>query len=389
MKRLLAMLMVGVFLIQSAPTALASPTEKTNWECSILQHGKYACDAYLRWGRKAAQTWQDYNSFAFAPEMSPLWNKSASELYTRYKQVAADIHRLWNANPRYKEAKAARFAGIVLVTGLVVSTAYVGGELVAPFLEAGGFTIAATTARIVPNTARAVRAAAKGRISAAYIKEGLRKLATRVKTGKFWGDVGLTIGVMAADGMLNQGAFYVFESLAEEQTAYLTEVKTNKVALKTRNLLQEITNVKLTPAQQEDLEKNKDDIYALKKELEDSFKAALDKQGWGGELGDAMHREAVVTLYALEFIRAEMANLNDPFRYEMAAEDFAMIFYGEQQSHMLALESDERPARRQNHKAIKEHKARQEFLEMSQTRKEVFGSWKLFLRKMKENNSKI
>lgn len=392
MKRFMAILLSGLLLTQSVPTVWAAPSGNTaanpcaDWR-DYAYYGKKACEAYARWGKHKQAAWDMYYNAAFETTTSPLWNQPASSLYVRYKQVAQDIHDLWNINPRYKDARAARFAGIILVTELIVTTAYIGGELIAPALEAGGYTMSAGVARMVPNTARAMRTAGKTArtLSMASVKKGVRSLITRMKGGKFWGDLGLTMGVMVADGMLTEGAFWVFEGLVADETAYLSSVKTDKLALKTRDLLREITNVPLTKQQQEELEKNKDDIYALKEELEQALKTALDKQGWQDdtEEGYLKHIEAVVTLHALQFIRAEMADLTDPLRYKVAANDFAQVFYSEDSSNSLALGANQRVLFRRHLLDVSAEKRRQDRLELSRSQG-VVGSIKYVMKKMKE-----
>lgn len=385
MKRFIAIILAGLLCIQSIPYVWAAPAPLID-PC-LLMHTKYACDAHKRWGKTSAQAWKAYNNAIYSTETSPYWKESPSRLYARYKSIAEDIKNLWDANPRYIDAKLGRAFGIVLVIELLVTTAFIGGELIAPALESGGYTMAAGTARAVSNTPKIIRTTGETArtLSAASIKQGVRTLIARMKTGKFWGDLGITFGIMVADGLLTESAFFVFENLEADETAYISEVKTDIQAVKTRDLLSEAINPSLTEQQKKDLEENKDDIYALKKELENSFKAALDKQGWRDDDPNKrfQHKEAVVTLHALEFIRAEMSNIDDPWRYEMAAVDFGQIFYTETSSVSLALEADNRPAIRQNFINVERERRRQAQLELSRSRGLV-GSIKYVIKKVKE-----
>ena len=133
------------------------------------------------------------------------------------------------------------------------------------------------------------------------------------------------------------------------------------------------------------MDKNKDDIYALKEELEQALKTALDKQGWQDdtEEGYLKHIEAVVTLHALQFIRAEMADLTDPLRYKVAANDFAQVFYSEDSSNSLALGANQRVLFRRHLLDVSAEKRRQDRLELSRSQG-VVGSIKYVMKKMKE-----
>ena len=51
----------------------------------------------------------------------------------------------------------------------------------------------------------------------------------------------------------------------------------------------------------------------------------MEEEGWGSD--KLVHRDAVVTLYALEYIRSEMADMSDFLRYREAAIDLAQIYF--------------------------------------------------------------
>ena len=325
MRKTIVLSLAFLLLLQSMPNAelLFENSVDVNKECSY-SFNKNICDSYYKWGTKQQAKWKAYDSAYWNPEGSTYWKLSASELYARYEQVSKDIGYLWSINPEYKDMKLGNAISKIILAWDITVVAVLAGTVIGPALTARGFTMAGRTASLLP-TGSAQVATRVG------IRQGLKNLILRMQGGKFWADLGITFGLMVADGMFVEGAFSMFDKTSKELGLALQEKETLKLAVKSRNLLYEIMNPKLTKEQRSEFENNKKDIYKLKSELKTALKAALDKQGWkdSTDVGYLTHREAVVTLHALELIRAEMADMTDKLRYRKAAIDLAQVYLSE------------------------------------------------------------
>ena len=325
MRKTIGLSLAFLLLLQSIPNAavLSEKPIDVNKECSF-RFNQSICDSYYKWGTKKQAKWKVYDSAYWNPEGSAYWKYSASELYSRYEQVSKDIGYLWSINPEYKDMKLSNVIAKIIIAWDITVIALLAGSIIGPALTARGFTMAGRTASLLP-TGSAQVAARVG------IRQGLKNLIVRMQGGKFWADLGITFGLMVADGMFVEGAFYMFDKTSTELGLALQEKETLKLAVKSRNLLYEIMNPKLTKEQRAEFENNKKDIYNLKSDLKKTLKTALDKQGWkdSTDVGYLTHREAVVTLYALELIRAEMADMTDKLRYRKAAIDLAQVYLSE------------------------------------------------------------
>ncbi len=262
------------------------------------------CDMYEKHGVNRASAWDAYIKAKNSNEtVSGYWKLSPAELYDKYEKVAKDIAILWDINPEYKANKREDISNKILVALIVTLIAYQAGIIAAPVLEGAGFPMSAQIASLLP------------------FERGFIQVART----HFWADLGITMAYMAMDGIFLESTFNVLNGLTEElQTSIQNHVDTG-YAVKTRDLLAEIA----TPIQES---QNAEETYRLNQKLKEELKKSLKTSDWGSD--PMIKREAIVTLYALEYIRAEMADMSDSFRYRQAAIDIAQIYFSDELTNL-------------------------------------------------------
>lgn len=278
---------------------------------------RHICEQYYKYGIEREMAWAAYKN-AFDNEKGGYWSLSPSELYDKYKEVAKDIQYLWNINPEYKDyVRGWSIAiGIIIFDGFVLSM--LEAYAVAPLFTKVGSRI------VLRNVS---------------LKQIFSQLISKLSLGSFWRNLGITLGLAVADTIFIGSAFHALQQTSAELdsleeyrvTPEYAKTKgtfqdsvTVEYAIKSHDLLREIIGIELTEEEQKELEKNKNEIYNSKREFEQALKKALEEQGWGDSL---TKRDSVITLYALEYIRAEMADMSDPLRYREASIDIAQIYF--------------------------------------------------------------
>jgi len=192
------------------------------------------------------------------------------------------------------------------------------GAAVGPILTNAGFKISGAIIEVVP-----AGVAQEIITTGVSIRAILQTLKTAVGTVRFWADLGLTFVLMTGDALVAEGAFYTFGQLDNELQDILLDHEVGSNAVKTRDLLKEILDSSSSssdPALEAD-------IKDLKNRTEQELQLYFN-MGWQNDTLEhrVLHREAVVTLYALEYIRAEMANLKDYLRFRKAAVDIGQVY---------------------------------------------------------------
>lgn len=272
------------------------------------------CSNYKEYGVKRAEAWDTYER-AYWNEDGEYWQLSPTELYDKYEEVTKDISHLWNVNPEYVKSKREDVIGKVVVSIIVTIIAIKVGAVIAPMLAEMGFATSAQMASVLPFEAKGIISPLRFAIQSARLR--------------FWADLGITMAYMAMEGVFVESAFEVYTNLTEELQLTLQEHVNASYALKTRNLLSEINGSQLPEQDKKEIEENAEEIYSLNQELKEKVQEALKEQGWKDDDMKYLlvHRESVVTLYALEYIRAEMSDLSDPHRYREAAMDIAQVYF--------------------------------------------------------------
>ena len=266
------------------------------------------CSQHYKYGVNRLEAWNAYYEASNA-HVGEYWKLSPSKLYDKYDEVAKDIAYLWDINPEYIDMKRGEKITNFIVTWDIMVIALLAGTVIAPVLDGAGFKTAAQFSSLLP-----------------YKTEGfVSPLSYMIKSARtrFWADLGISMAYMAAETILIESAFTFVNQTAKELET-LQEGVNSDHAVKSLNLLQGIINPNLTEEEQKELINNKDEIYNLKKELKETLKQAMEKQGWGDDT--MVHTDAVVTLYALEYIRTEMADISDALRYREAVVDIAQIY---------------------------------------------------------------
>ena len=293
------------------------PKAEVNRQCQF-RFMRDVCAEYRKFGVKRSEAWEAYDT-AYWSQQGAYWKLSPSQLYDKYEAVSKDIAHLWEINPEYIDMKRGERITKIIIAWDITVIAVLAGTVIAPILEGAGLHMAAQVSSLLPNTA-----GVGGAIAGKSIRMILRGILQKMATGIFWADVGVSLAYMVVDTLFVEGAFYLFRQTATELEALQGDINI-EYAMKSRGLLQEIIGANLSEADQKELEKNKDEIYNLNQELKRSVKKALEEQGWGEN--KLVQREAVVTLYALEYIRAEMADMSDSLRYREAAIDISQVYF--------------------------------------------------------------
>ncbi len=316
------------FIATYNPTLCADPACARKYIKCTKVYGAYnhnpesICLQYYKYGVDRAKAWDAYR-LSIKNEEGEYYNLSPSEIYDKYEQVAKDIAHLWNINPEYVEEKRDEKI-IAIVTGIgILSVAVYAGLVVSPILQKAGLGMSAQIASVLP-----LKAAESG----GGILGFLRSLVGAFRTGKFlaWADLGLSVGWIITDTVFVGSTYEVVFDLYEGLYSMQDHVDTD-LAVRSRNLLAEIIKTvskveeEYREIQELKQEKNAEEIAALKLELREEIEKALQERDWGNH--SWAQTEAVVTLYALEYIRAEMADMSDPERYREAAIDLVQLYF--------------------------------------------------------------
>lgn len=293
---------------------------------------KNVCLQHKEYGVKRASAWEAYYN-AFWNETGEYWEMPPEQIYDKYEAVAKDIDLLWNINPDYQDLLKAEVVEILATAAGITLCAYWLGAVAAPFLEAHGFHIAAQIASLVPfiTTGRGI-----GSLAGKDILSALRLIKQALSSGFFWGDLGISMAYVTLDIALVDAGFYVMKETSESFKLIQQHVNIG-YSMQNRNFLVELVDAisgegkAITKKSEDELKQDKE-ILEAKQEVKEELEKVLKQQGWGGNT--LKHREAVVTLYALEYIRAEMADMSDYHRYREAAMDIAQIYLSEELSNL-------------------------------------------------------
>jgi len=280
------------------------------------------CLQYYKYGVDRAQAWKAYDR-AFWSEIGDYWELSPTELYEKYEEVSKDIALLWEINPEYKDMKRGERIVKFIIAWDITVIAWLVGTVVGPLLYNAGFKMAGNVASLLPIEAANGAAAASTGWSWS-IRAIFKKVIAALAKGHFWADLGISIAYMAIDGLFVEGAFYMYRQLNSELETLQNHVDT-EYAIVNRNLIEEILDPQLSEEQKKELEQYQDEIKTLNQQLKVAMREAMERDGWGDD--PMVKREAVVTLYALEYIRAEMADISDYFRYREAAIDLLQMYF--------------------------------------------------------------
>ncbi len=268
------------------------------------------CTVYDKYGVTRAKAWEAYER-AYWGEEGKYWQMSPAELDKKYEEVSKDIGILWNLNPEYRKKRKEEVFTKIIIATIVVIVAIKVGAVMAPMLAEMGFSMSAQAAAVLPFESKEI---------ILPLRFVIQSASTR-----FWVDLGITMAYMAMDGIFVESAFSVMNDLNEELQGHVN----TGYAIETRNLLSEINGSKLSERDKKEIEEKAEEIFSLNQELKRIVKKALREQGWKDDTMEhkLVHRESIVTLYALEYIRAEMADLSDPHRYREAAMDIAQVYF--------------------------------------------------------------
>lgn len=302
--------------------------------CSFSNNNK-ECSFYRKYAGLKTKQWQLYEQAFWSVEDTPYWKLSPTELFDIYQKVSSDIAYLWSTDPEYEGAKTRATLRKVAIAENVLAMALMGGYAAGSVLIKAGFTMSGNMASLVPIGSSVVRNGVRFSLQSA-----LRYITSNIVSGKFWADIGLTMLVMVGDALMAEGAFYTFYTLDEELTGALSANQTIDGALKVRNLVHEIVNPNLSAQTQKALatsqqaaEPNKQLIKELRQAVENQFQN--NKWGSDEDIAFMTHYESVVTLYALEYLRAELSDLKDGLRYRKAAIDLAGIYFSDNLTQLM------------------------------------------------------
>ena len=298
------------------------PASEIEEQCRFRFNRK-VCEQYNLYGVDRQKAWDQYEYAFDNYKNTKYWAMSPSELYEEYEKVATDIGYLWSINPEYIDLKRGETITKIIIVWDITVIAVLAGTVIAPILEAHGFHLAAQISSVLP-VETAGGGAVAGKTIVGRIINSLIRAIKALRTGHAWADLGISLAYMAVDTLFVEGAFYMYRATFSE-LATLQDFTNLAYAVQSRELLSEILDPKLSEEDQEELKKNEKEIHKLHKELKEALKQALEEEGWGED--PLIHRETVVTLYALEYIRAEMADMSDSMRYREAAVDTAQIYF--------------------------------------------------------------
>ena len=300
-------------------------------------HPMDKCVLYERYGTKREQAWQAYLD---AKQLrGEYWKLSPAELYKKYDDVAQDIKHLWNENPDYKAHKASNFMDNMIVTAIIIVILVNTGDILGPKLAEKGLNISAGFSSFKPletvkRATKVLSTADKG-----LVLNALGAVKGAVTSGIFWADIGVTVAYLFTDIVFTLGAFYAMQSLSDDFKS-LREDVTYLDNVKRRNLL--VETVDFIKAEQEkaiqnsDDKKTDEDIVAENKALKEEVIKSLEGADWG-QTRQQVIDNAVFDLYALEYLRAEMADLSDYHRYREAVIDFMSIYFPDKMENIEKL----------------------------------------------------
>ena len=339
MKNILGIILSSILLLQSTVFAYSSSTgsdtsffsiprlseSEIQKQCSYRFNRKI-CEQYYKYGKLRAQAWDAYDYSYGNAEHSEYYKLSAAELYEKYEQVIKDINYLWSINPEYKDMKLGEWITKAIIAWDIFAVALIAGAAVAPSLQAVGYTNSANTAQLFGSFSNKSFQFASVIKSVSGTGPAVRYMLFDTVLIK---DTIFTLMYMSALGSLTEGAFAMFSSTAQDLNNFLQEHENIELAVKSRDLLQEMIDIELTEEEQKELERNKKQIFNSKEKIKELLKEALQDQDWQEDTTEqrVMHGEAVKTLYALEYVRAQMADMTDWHRYRESTIDIAQIYF--------------------------------------------------------------
>lgn len=298
-------------------------------------HNSKQCNFHQKYSDQKHTTWDLYKQAYWSVEYTPYWKLESQELFMKYQEVSDDIAYLWSLDPEYEDAKIKASLKKTAISVNVLLVALIGGYAVGGVLHSAGFVVSGNTASLLPIGTSVVQNGVQFSLQSA-----LQYITSHIASGKFWADIGLTMLVLVGDALMVEGAFYTLYTLDEELTGVLRKSKSIEGAVKVRNLIHEIVNPPLSEKVQKSLEKSHQELKQNKKLIND-LRQAVQKQfeenKWGIDENTAFltHYESVVTLYALEHIRAELSDLKDGLRFRKAAVDLAGIYFSDSLTELM------------------------------------------------------
>jgi len=269
------------------------------------------CDFHKKFGRAKNLAWKEYQDALDYPEWTPEWNMTPAQLLKEYDDVKKHIAFMWSQNEEIVYAQLDRGIRDVLTTIAVTAIASIIGSYVGPWLMGADMPLAGTIAEVIPN--------ASARVSFGSM---IRQIPARLGKGVFYADLGVTMVVLAADGLLVSETFHFAREAQAELEKLLSVNKTYRNALQDKEKLEAIMGKRLSQAQQQEIEQNRDQI----KDALDMTRAAVSQeQSWGKYAEMAFKHQEIKNLYALRYIRAEMADLSDGLRFRTAVYDLSSV----------------------------------------------------------------
>ena len=324
------------------------------------------CQLYCDYAQEKETLWQYYEAADSAQiENTPYYSLTPIELFDKDEEAAQDIAFLWGQDPEYKRARGNETAQLIAIA----AATFVVAEVAATFLASAALS---TGSLGVLHTANAMR------FSSALIPVGSElqiALLTAAKGGATFTALEGISGFMAMSALVATD-MTIFESarqslvltdssvqepLLTATTGRATMQSADSARQKMRvrkesmqrimaRLREESKNLKLeqdliVPTQRETTsimvstpdgkrQSNSSafanlgvDTRRTMEILRRDIRRQFEEEGWGND-GNARRRqeEVIATVYALEYVRAEMADLTDGFRYRKAAQDLGLMY---------------------------------------------------------------
>lgn len=318
MKKIIAILLSVLFFVPSPVFA-----KKYHWDQTTQEIADYCdssryrinelCRLYMAYGIDKDLAWEDYQQSLRDPQFTEDWDKTPAQLIKEYDAVTKDITFLWDNNEEIKWTRIDRKLRDFITLGLTMSILVPVGGYVGSALVAADMPLAGSIAEIIPN--------ASARIS---FRSMLRNVIPRLGKGVFYADIGMTMLVVEAYGLITTKAFYFVHQSEAELEQLLSLNKTYSKALKKKENIEILMGTHLTDVQKNEITEGADELDQVRSitrhimnqtnEWEDSYKMRL------------YHENEIKTLYALKYLRAEMADLSYGLRFRTAVYDLASIF---------------------------------------------------------------
>ena len=278
-----------------------------------------------------AQSYNDFLYYNIYPEESPLWNKTAlipgngvaeedvMDILRYHYSLSQNISLLFRENPEYRNELTEKRVRLIPVSIILLATFYVSWE-VAPEIVTGLIPYFSTTGKL------------------AAVLKTITSFATMIAFDAFITDQIAWHLTQSSDRMK-----YLYQSVGSYTNSRIN------ISLKT-DLLKSVKETEYDRIK-EDLQKisktnkeyNRGDALILKRYFKKGYgkvdqmyrphlRRILGKFLYDLFDGDEVlideyfRKEMLRTYYALEFIKDELANTNDPLRYERAGIDLATTY---------------------------------------------------------------